>query len=173
MMANLDNKKPVLHRDKAKSIINILFRWAPVVLWMTFIFIGSATSNPYRALPWKAAQSIEMPGGNTATAEDPLGIIGHIMEYTILTILACHAVIWKNHLRIWSTAISALFAGVYALSDEFHQLFVPGRAFELRDLGLDALGILVGLLIYGSLWYLYQRRNNRDNHANGESVNSD
>ena len=32
----------------------------------------------------------------------------------------------------------------YALLDEIHQHFVPGRAFQLADLGLDLLGSTLG-----------------------------
>lgn len=41
---------------------------------------------------------------------------------------------------------SVVFSFVYALSDEFHQLFIPGRAFQLSDVFVDLCGILVGAL---------------------------
>ena len=34
---------------------------------------------------------------------------------------------------------------LFAVSDEFHQYFVPGRSATIMDLGLDLLGILFGL----------------------------
>jgi VanZ family protein len=43
-----------------------------------------------------------------------------------------------------------LMTMAFALSDEIHQLFVPGRAFQVIDLIIDFLGILFGV-------YLYQR----------------
>ena len=43
-----------------------------------------------------------------------------------------------------------LFSALYALSDEIHQIFVPGRAFELSDLFLDISGVLLALF----LWWL-------------------
>ncbi len=33
---------------------------------------------------------------------------------------------------------------LYALSDEIHQLFVPGRAFQWADIGMDTCGVLLG-----------------------------
>ena len=45
-----------------------------------------------------------------------------------------------------------LFAVLYAVSDEWHQLFVGGRAFEWKDVGTDAIGALAGALAaYGLL----------------------
>jgi VanZ family protein len=35
---------------------------------------------------------------------------------------------------------------LYAISDEFHQSFVPGRTSRVMDVGIDTLGSLVGLL---------------------------
>ena len=40
---------------------------------------------------------------------------------------------------------------LYAASDELHQLFVPGRSGELRDVLLDALGVAAGVWL---LWRL-------------------
>jgi VanZ family protein len=35
---------------------------------------------------------------------------------------------------------------VYAITDEIHQSFVPGRSPRVLDVGIDALGTLLGLL---------------------------
>ncbi len=42
---------------------------------------------------------------------------------------------------------SLLVAIGYGLLDEFHQSFVPGRSSTLADVGLDAMGALVGVLV--------------------------
>ena len=47
-------------------------------------------------------------------------------------------------LTIW---ISWLTGTLYALSDEFHQRFVPGRSCSLRDVLIDSAGCLSGILI--------------------------
>lgn len=36
---------------------------------------------------------------------------------------------------------------LYAVTDEFHQSFVPDRSCELRDIIIDSLGVLTGILI--------------------------
>ena len=50
--------------------------------------------------------------------------------------------------------IIGLIGCVYALSDEFHQSFVPGRTSELGDLIADWLGVLLSVFVY----VLYSRR---------------
>jgi len=56
----------------------------------------------------------------------------------------------KNKKLIPLTIILAI---IYAISDEVHQLFVPGRAFAFADILTDSAGILFAVLIYVLLRY--------------------
>jgi VanZ family protein len=48
--------------------------------------------------------------------------------------------------------VPAWLAGVaYAASDEFHQHFVAGRNGNLIDLAIDAIGALLGVVVYHRL----------------------
>ena len=49
----------------------------------------------------------------------------------------------KSKLEIYSILLSALFA----ISDEFHQYFIPGRSAEFGDILADIIGILLGFTI--------------------------
>ena len=42
--------------------------------------------------------------------------------------------------------------------DEFHQLYVPGRAGTVFDVGVDSLGALAGLLILAGILALVRHR---------------
>lgn len=45
-------------------------------------------------------------------------------------------------------ALAAWLIGTaYAMTDEFHQSFVPGRSCELRDVVIDSCGVLMGVLL--------------------------
>lgn len=46
-----------------------------------------------------------------------------------------------------SILYSWLFGTLYAISDEIHQLFIPGRSCEFRDICIDSLGVLMGITI--------------------------
>jgi len=48
------------------------------------------------------------------------------------------------------TFLALILAGLvlFAVSDEFHQSFVPGRSASVMDVGLDLLGILFALSVY-------------------------
>ncbi len=49
-----------------------------------------------------------------------------------------------------------VFCFLYALSDEIHQYFVPGRSCEFRDMMIDTSGALTGMLV--SLFILFVLR---------------
>jgi len=59
------------------------------------------------------------------------------------------------------TFYSLLFVFLYAISDEFHQKFVPGRSSELRDVLIDTLAGFTGILLCSSLYIVLERRSNQ------------
>ena len=52
-------------------------------------------------------------------------------------------------LGIWTikVIISLLFCMLYAITDEFHQTLVSGRSGEIRDVLIDSLGALTGMML--------------------------
>jgi VanZ family protein len=68
--------------------------------------------------------------------------LGHFLAYAILAILARHALSERRWSWLWAWMITA----GYAMSDEFHQSFVPGRRATAQDVVIDCLGGMVGLL---------------------------
>jgi VanZ family protein len=48
----------------------------------------------------------------------------------------------------WFILIAVLISIVYGISDEFHQMFVPGRACTFDDVMVDSCGILSASFIY-------------------------
>ena len=52
--------------------------------------------------------------------------------------------------------ISQISGIIYATSDEIHQLFVDGRSGEFRDVLLDSLGVLTGILMVVLIIKIYK-----------------
>lgn len=48
-----------------------------------------------------------------------------------------------------------IIGAVYAASDEFHQLFVPGRACRVTDVMIDCLGLMAGIFLVYIIRKLY------------------
>lgn len=128
-----------------------LLRWLPALLWMAVIFALSGNSDPYRVLPsqWES-QCASMLGEGTQLAgtlcrNDTIGDLSHLLEYALLGVLLCIAILPTSP-KGWYAAGGT--GALYALSDEIHQVFVPGRMAQLTDFVRDAVGILLGMLLF-------------------------
>ena len=55
--------------------------------------------------------------------------------------------------------ITILIAIMYAVLDEFHQLFIPGRSCSFSDFLIDLAGILIASLIYSLVIYFRKYHN--------------
>ena len=72
----------------------------------------------------------------------------HFSLYAILGLLSFLTVISYRNLKFGlRTALSAAICLLYAVSDEVHQLFVPGRSGEIRDVCIDFCGSLLMITV--------------------------
>ncbi|MDE3179329.1 MAG: VanZ family protein [Acidobacteriota bacterium] len=80
----------------------------------------------------------------------------HFTEYAILCLLLWASISAATDFQwdLRTAALSVLIAGLYSFSDEFHQLFVPGRTSSIRDCGIDTAGAAFAMLLV----YVYSRR---------------
>lgn len=83
----------------------------------------------------------------------------HFTIYFILGILLISLVSEYTSINYKSFLIALLIAFLYALSDEVHQLYVPGRSGQFSDVLLDSFGSLVGISVY---FLIYKLRSGRD-----------
>ena len=88
-----------------------------------------------------------MPGVSTALLTFLVRKSAHIIAYFILGILMYRALRVSIHRWRARTVVSLalLSCSLYAVTDEIHQLFVPGRSGELRDVMIDSIAALVGV----------------------------
>lgn len=113
-----------------------LYLWLPVVAWMGTIFFLSARPDlPHPSLGW-----LDLAISSAA----------HLLMFAVLAILWARAL--GRGRRVWLIALGLTL--LYALSDELHQLFVPGRHADPLDLAFDALGAALGV----AGWVWLQRR---------------
>jgi len=98
--------------------------WLPVVAWAALIFGLSSIPSLSTGL-----------GG----WDYVLRKCAHMTEYAIFVVL-----LW----RALGSELAALAASVaYAVTDEIHQTFVRGRHGSPIDVGIDTVGMLVGLAL--------------------------
>lgn len=68
----------------------------------------------------------------------------HLIEYAALAIL-----LFFGYKKYKPAIITAY---IYALTDEFHQTFIPGRTGRFRDTLIDLLGISIGLFVFSKIF---------------------
>ena len=74
--------------------------------------------------------------------------LAHFSVYTVLGTLALFALSFHEKLNAKKRILfSSLICLAYAVSDEIHQYFVPGRSCRLLDILIDFCGSLFGISI--------------------------
>jgi VanZ family protein len=149
-----------------------LRRYVPLLFWMALIFFAS---------------SGEFSAANTGSVIQPLlrWLFPHISDervafvhffarkcahfggYAVLGLLAARAFISSTHVRLrnnWFLS-ALLLVSLYALSDEYHQSFVPSRTGSIYDSLLDMSGGLTALLVVA---VLARQRNRPRQNNDGE-----
>ena len=104
-----------------------LLTWLAVVVWAGVIF---------------AFSSVPSLSTELGTWDTILRKLAHLAEYAILGALLDRA------LRRPQLVVAVALAGLYAVTDEVHQLFVEGRHGSPLDVAIDTLGALLGVLLW-------------------------
>lgn len=106
--------------------------WLPVVGWMGLIF-------------WLSSQP-DLPQAPNELTDLAIKKGLHAFEYGVLAVLFWRALRHQG----WPRRVGALAWGLsalYALSDELHQTFVPGRTGRPLDVAVDWLGAALAVLV--------------------------
>lgn len=131
------------------TLTKFLSHWGPLVLWAAFIFGISAIPEPLEQTPSALAQMLQNMRFLGFRMVAVVSFIIHFTLYLVLGFLAARAVTPGKAAPPRKILLTAFLVCIlYALSDEFHQEFVPGRGFEWVDLLADGVGIIFGLLVY-------------------------
>jgi VanZ family protein len=131
-----------------------VLRWVVCLAWAALIFYLSTQAfgpDLSRALLAWTLDLLHLPvsGGIFHLLHLLLRGLAHLVEYAILALLLYGLPGEKNR-GLWRprrAMFCIMVATVYSLTDEFHQLFVPGRHGSLLDCGLDAIGAAMAMLV--------------------------
>lgn len=153
----------------------LILSWILVVLWAAVIFFMSAHTGsdfegtgPLAAIKrWLVGLAAPVFGPDT----DIVNVVAHFTEYLIFGVLLFAALrrtfaarpadspssaptmaparpAHSGRIPLWAVALFAIaFASLYAVTDEFHQSFVPGRMCDPADWLTDTLGATLGVAI--------------------------
>jgi len=144
-------------KEKRLGKDTILFIFFTVV-WMGFIFfMSSQPGDSSSLLSGKVAAYITTFFNKLFRSNPPQGLIDLIMEgllvrkaahFTEFAILGFLVLVTLKKLKIPRfPLISGLICILYAVSDEFHQKFVPGRYPSFGDVMIDVSGAVFAILL--------------------------
>ena len=114
--------------------------------------VGEILVPDFRAQPFQKQLAF------ARAIDHPVRKCAHASEYAVLGILTgLSADSLGIRKQKWQKAFSA--ASVYAMTDEFHQLFVPGRSGQISDVLIDSAGALTGIIVLYGITRINNLRN--------------
>lgn len=143
-------------RTKIKQII--LYIMIVIVCMLIFHF----SAQPAEKSSKTSAKVIEIiskvcnlqPNNSTQGIEDTIESgqkyvrkSAHFLIYTLLGFLIMNAYLQKEKIKRKDIFVSWILGTIYAITDEVHQFFVPGRSAEIRDVCIDSLGVITGVVL--------------------------
>lgn len=128
-----------------------------VIVWMALIFnFSHQPANESNELSTGITEVLVTVVENVAPHSDfMVGNVNHLVRknahfiiYLALGVLLIHS-LRLSGVRGYKRSGLALFICVlYAMTDEVHQLFVPGRGGQVKDVLIDSAGAFVGIGMY-------------------------
>ncbi len=126
-------------------VIVTALTWAAVGLWLAGIYYFSTLRYPLGPL-------------SRSPRHETFNTMAHLTEYAGLTLLLAAALASTSSLRHGVARLSrrgaVLASGMalaWAVLDEYHQSFVPGRTSSLTDMGIDLLGVAAACVLVARL----------------------
>ncbi|EOC99331.1 VanZ family protein [Caldisalinibacter kiritimatiensis] len=146
-----------------KNKIKIILSWTGVLLWLVLIFyLSSQPAVESDGLSKKVTKVIVETVDKVVKLDDDREDINlvekfnhivrkyaHFTCYLVLGLLVMNAFRRSGVKGLRVFIFSLMFCIFYAISDEMHQVFVPGRGAQVTDVLIDSLGSFVGIGMYG------------------------
>ncbi len=77
--------------------------------------------------------------------------LAHVSEFALLTVLLGRALVRPHRTLAWLAWRVLPMAAGWAILDEWHQTFVPGRVGAVTDVLVDSVGVLLGSALFVAL----------------------
>lgn len=122
--------------NNRRSLDHLLLPWLAVIAWAALIFYFSA--QPSLTTHWGLWDFIFRK-------------LAHMFEFGVLSFLVWRALRQHRLPGGWAFPAAAALSLMYAVSDEIHQSYVPGRTAAVRDVWFDIAGIaavVVAVLVF-------------------------
>ena len=137
-----------------------IISWLAVILWLVLIFILSAqpvlkSNGLSKSIAEKVIKIIKKisPDKNISLGRfnHYLRKTAHFFSYMVLGILMMNVLKMMKVEGVKRIVLALVICVLCAMLDEFHQLFVPGRGAQVKDVIIDTAGAIVGIGVCG-IW---------------------
>ncbi|WHY85632.1 VanZ family protein [Neobacillus novalis] len=137
--------------------IKFCLPWIFVLVWMILIFNLSAQPASHsgqlsRGVTAVVVETVKQITPVTDVTVDRWDHIvrknAHFFIYLMLAIWVFNALLKSRIAGLKGFFLAMAICVLYAISDEFHQVFVPGRGPAAKDVLIDSAGAIVGIWIY-------------------------
>lgn len=154
-------------------VVASIVLWIITVVWMYMIFfLSSETGDDSSARSIGFVQYVNSTLGDPGITELMVRKGTHILEYSVLSLLSFLSIRFTNLISPQNSydqsptkmiksdnelyiILSLWFSLLFAILDEYHQLFVAGRTGSIVDVCIDLIGIVVMLLIIRVIFAIY------------------
>lgn len=135
----------------------VIMLWIQSVLWMVLIFfassdVGSAKNTSRIIGPLLRWLFGPIPDETVLAVQFVIRKCAHLTVYAVLAVLLWRALAkpirWT--LEYWNlrqAKAAWLIASLYAVTDEWHQSFIGSRDATVRDVLIDSVGAVAGLML--------------------------
>lgn len=128
-----------------KNILRIILIVC-ILFWMYTVFgFSKHTGEVSSGISTKIAKLFSNDEDVIITLEKIIRKIAHLSEYAVGGILFYSLFLTFKMSAKKQVIFSILITTIYAITDEIHQLFVPGRSGKITDVGIDVIGISIGI----------------------------
>lgn len=124
-----------------KRKIIIIVSWVAVAACMGVIFFLSAQTGTESQ---QLSESFNLLL-NLGLSVEFVRTCAHCLEFMGLGVLVFNAM--SQTIRSLKPLTAFAITSAYAMSDEIHQIFVDGRAFQISDWLVDSLGAAIGIAV--------------------------
>lgn len=87
--------------------------------------------------------------------ENVVRTLAHFSEFACLSFFMNNLFVSKKEKLC--PVIACTLSFIYAITDEIHQIFVPGRACQFQDMMVDLAGIISGMAVYAIIYIIIKK----------------
>lgn len=149
-------------KEKLRILAFIPMLFMMLLIWGFSANTGDTSSEQSISVVSRVISVVEKTTGIELTEEEricweerihtPVRKLAHMTEYMVFSCTVAFPFLLYKKRKDWITKITFSICVCYASIDEIHQLFVPDRSGQIKDVLIDTVGILIGIFVFRKIY---------------------